>query len=532
MSAATPAADSRRPESPDGAGVVGEQRPISQGELAALRLRRGCFRTLIGLAAMFVALTVAYLLGLRATASDYWISGDHGLLSISIPARPYSSIPGGWTYGAVTSTIHTVRLTPSTGIIVSWPPWIRGLVRVRPLGNEGLREVSLQGATYPAMSFPSGSLAHVASDIMSKNWMAAEASLAEAFHQHPDRFEFDILRANALYHLGRIGEAQQISKRYAGRTPSTWAEEYWLTLARFDKLGGTPMNPARDLWRTRYPRLFVTVGGPGSALPAFDNEAVDLLGAWRSWDNLTSPFFIGPIYFVSLFSLFRQAGVEARMELAMGDFDRARNIGLGLLKFRPSGGTMPDLIVASMDMNLASSGLDVWKDIVFVPALHPEELESLWMDQEEALDQRGFESWKTWHILLAPADHYYSQYAPGSGKAKLDPVAIGYQRQLSDMEATRDLYRQGLRILYERRATGSWPTPGDDGRFTGFKLKADPEPRNPYETNGEFRAKIGGDTEPMTLYSIGSDGIDDGGFSYDPTNGTISNGDISLKIYP
>lgn len=80
--------------------------------------------------------------------------------------------------------------------------------------------------------------------------------------------------------------------------------------------------------------------------------------------------------------------------------------------------------------------------------------------------------------------------------------------------------------LYQAQ-TGTFPAPGVVmlENLTDWRMPDDPF------TSGPLRLAHDATSQTLTVYSLGPDGEDDGGaISYDPTNGTVSGGDVRLRI--
>jgi len=332
-----------------------------------------------------------------------------------------------------------------------------------------------------------------------------------------------------LYHLGHVDDARRISKDLAARTATDWREEYLLTAARFDELAANGADAAKaGVWPVTFPHLYSDAHVPAP----IDNRALELLADSDGWDN-PSLFYHSPApEYLAPATLAKRARALASMDVMAGDQESAVSLGLGLLKWRPHGRREPNLIGVLIDISIGAIAQQCWEGVVFGPPHDPAALMELWQWQEEAIDGYGWESPSDWNILYSPLDDFGAKF-PGHGLRPFVNLEESSTRERT-MRTRRDLMRQGVRLLYERRREGAWPAANADDRFTSLSLSADPEPKDYFAADEKirhFRPATADDA--MVIYSIGPDGTDDkAAIDYDPTNGTLSSGDVKLSIKP
>jgi len=488
-----------------------------------------------------IPLFVVWLGVLRITAADYWCVSHFGFVSISYGASPVAGPVQDWPPGSFNSYGPRIRVGGPLLAIPSpyqklWDPFVlydarTGIERVSVIDNAWGGAIPRE--EYISFRLPYKSLAAMDAAARRDDLLGFVAACRTSYLAYPDRWEFAALLSNALYRLGRTAEADLIVEPILHQVPADWREEFLHTWMKADYDSAHPIDPARaNVWPSRYSDVY-----QGNYRKPFDFQAIDLLAEWTTWDN-PCRFHFEPLiqgYYDTRFrdrSFHDVAVATAGLEMLGGDAERGRDILLGLLKWKAGGRSETTYNLAHWNEVYFGLAIESWSWFIHSTNMTSEELTKSWELQEQSLDDRGWETWEDFHLLVATGEALdrIGEWPNRFRYMHPDQLRANTDRVRSQLHAVR----QAVRIRFERLATGSWPTVDASGRMSSLTLRADPPPIDTYAADGGFRyIAPASSEEAFVVYSIGPDGVDDSGAVwYDPTNGSMSAGDLILRISP
>jgi len=503
-------------------------KPKSPAERAKTSTR---FKLAVVALALLSAVVSVYCLGLIKMRGDYLLLVDGEVRRFPLDLSPVGDGIRGLS--ATSPDIVSIRALPWLSVSINTGSWTVGYVSIRHVSSDGLSVVNIKPADgnrddcYMAIRLPFGVLEEFESAYYANDWIGAERALRTATSAHP---QFDILHAyhaNALYRIGKKSEAVAIWDRLAAKPSTTWIDDYVHAIVDLDRRVADPDGlKLAEVWPSRYGNYLTDWTKP------LRRDYIDLLADWRSWRNHRSMWLDRTPNFLVVQVSSKTARVEATMASLIGDDQRARDILLGMMHWKPCGqtdiGTIPFLIhVAHATITLRG-----WQDYVFGFPREAAELAEIWAEQEESLNILGWEPWDKYRILLRSVDHY-SKIDP-SVKDPFAEIDAEANIRYAVLRSRMSLARQGLRILHDRRASGNWPPVLSKTEVTTPTLWVEPEPRDFFDADGRlYYLAPAGPNDPFNLYSIGPDKVDGGALvEFDPTNGTTSAGDHILTLRP
>jgi len=498
----------------------------------APKKRGGCFYVFVATAAVVSALLTVYLAGLLFYRGDYLsLWGIEPVVQrvyatpVSQPRNIISKIP---------PTTTAVGVMPGRYLSFGEKRSQTSLIAIRSVSEGGPWVIEVKPLD---RSLPSGPLIHLKLPFMStegletawkdEDWVRAALLLEKAASDYPEHEIFAAMLANVQARLGKMEEAVKIWDEIDARQGIGWTGEFVRAVVAFDRRAIDVQGATQ---RASYETGAGDIGDHASA--TFRLSFLDLLADWRSWEN-PRPLWMSRLPdFFACSTAPRIARAHLMMAAMAGDERRARDVGLGMLHWRPAGYPESDDIRQSLNDSAFQQSQAAWQDFVFGFRRDAADLKELWMEQEESLDLLGWRDRSEDDILLRASLHVASRFP-----AVYQPYAVQFEERDLLYRVTRtkqDLTRQGLRILYERRATGKWPALADERTVTELSLHVDPEPRDFFETDGRLHYLAPpSDDAPFTLYSVGPDGVDGGGsMEYDVRKGSTSPGDLILRLIP